>query len=66
MKDIIKILIFALALVGLVTPIVHCHWLGAIGVAGAVINDIKPTSEACERIVSKVEEWINNKKKDKQ
>ena len=41
MKDIIKILIFALALVGLVTLIVHCHWLGAIGVAGAVVTATK-------------------------
>ena len=66
MKDVLKILIFALALIGLVTLIVHLHWLGAIGVLGIIWNDIKPTSEACERIVSKVEEWINNKKKDKQ
>ena len=64
MKDILKIAIFALALIGLVTLIIHLHWLGAIGVLGIIWNDIKPTSEACERIVTKVEEWTNNKKKD--
>ena len=62
MKDVLKIAIFALALVGLVTLIVHQHWLGAIGVLGIIWNDIKPTSEACERIVSKVEEWWNRRK----
>jgi hypothetical protein len=38
MKDVLKIAIFVLAIVGLVTLIVYLHWLGAIGVAGAVIN----------------------------
>ena len=56
MKDVLKIAIFALALIGLVTLIVHLHWLGAIGVLGIIWNDIKPTSEACERIVGKVED----------
>ena len=64
MKDVLKIVIFALALVGFATLTVHLHWLGAVGVLGIIWNDIKPTSEACERIVRKVEEWINNKKKD--
>ena len=65
MKDVLKIVIFALALVGLVTLIVHLHWLGAIGVLGIIWNDIKPTSEACERIVRKVEEWWNRRKEGK-
>ena len=62
MKDILKILIFALALVGFVTLVIHLHWLGAIGVLGVIWNDIKPTSEACERIVAKIEAWWQKRK----
>ena len=45
MKDVLKIVIFALALVGFVTLVIHLHWLGAIGVLGVVWNDIQQTSE---------------------
>ena len=66
MKDVLKILIFALALVGMVTLIVHLHWLGAIGVLGVVWNDIKPTSEAADRTIDRIlalwDKWQANKK----
>lgn len=70
MKDVLKILIFALALIGLVTLIVHCHWLGAIGVLGVVWNDIKPTSEAADRTIDRIlvlwDKWQANKKEVKE
>lgn len=53
MKDLANILIYALALVGLITLIVHLHWAGAIGVAGILAKEIKPVSESADRVVEK-------------
>ena len=70
MKDVLKIVIFALALVGFVTLIVLLHWLGAIGVLGVVWNDIKPTSEAADRTIDRIlalwDKWQANKKEVKE
>lgn len=70
MKDVLIILIFALALVGFVTLIVHLHWLGAIGVLGIIWNDIKPTSEAADRTIDRIlalwDKWQANKKEVKE
>ena len=70
MKDVLKIVIFALALVGFVTLIVHLHWLGAIGVLGVIINDIKPTSEAADRVIDRIlnlwDKWKANRKEVKE
>ena len=70
MKDVLRILIFALALVGMVTLIVHSHWLGAIGVLGVIYNDIKPTSEAADRTIDRIltlwDKWKANKKEVKE
>lgn len=70
MKDVLKIVIFALALVGFVTLIVHLHWLGAIGVLGVIWNDIKPTSEAADRVIDRIlalwNKWKANKKEVKE
>ena len=70
MKDVLKILIFALALVGMVTLIVHLHWLGAIGVLGVVWNDIKPTSEAADRTIDRIlalwDKWKKERKEVKE
>ena len=70
MKDILKILIFALALIGLVTLIVHLHWLGAIGVLGVVWNDIKPTGESADRVIDRIlalwDKWKQNRKEVKE
>lgn len=63
MKDVLKIVIFALALVGLVTLIVHLHWLGAIGVAVLVVKEIKPVSGSADRVVAKVQEWWDKRHK---
>ena len=70
MKDVLKIVIFALALVGFVTLIVHLHWLGAIGVLGVVWNDIKPTSEAADRTIDRIlalwDKWQADKQEVKE
>ena len=70
MKDVLKIVIFALALVGFVTLIVHLHWLGAIGVLGVIWSDIKPTSEAADRVIDRIlalwDKWQANKKEVKE
>ena len=70
MKDVLKIVIFALALVGFVTLVIHLHWLGAIGVLGVVWNDIKPTSEAADRVIDRIlalwDKWQANKKEVKE
>ena len=70
MKHFINILIYALALVGLVTLIVHLHWLGAIGVLGIIWNDIKPTSEAADRVIDRIlnlwNKWQNERKEVKE
>jgi hypothetical protein len=70
MNDVLKIVIFALALVGLVTLIIHLHWLGAVGVLGVIINDIKPTSEAAERTIDRIlalwDKWKANRKEVKE
>ena len=70
MKDVLKIVIFALALVGLVTLIVHLHWLGAIGVLGISWNDIKPTGEAADRVIDRIlalwDKWKQNRKEVKE
>ncbi len=70
MKDVLKILIFALALVGMVTLVIHLHWLGAIGVLGVVWNDIKPTSEAADRTIDRIlalwDKWKQNRKEVKE
>ena len=70
MKDVLKIVIFALALVGMVTLIVHLHWLGAIGVLGVIWNDIMPTSEAADRTIDRIlnlwDKWQANKKEVKE
>ena len=70
MKDVLKIVIFALALVGFVTLVIHLHWLGAIGVLGVVWNDIKPTSEAADRVIDKIlnlwDKWKANRKEVKE
>ena len=70
MKDVLKIVIFALALVGFVTLIVHLHWLGAIGVLGVVWNDIKPTSESADRTIDRIlalwDKWKQNRKEVKE
>ncbi len=70
MKDVLKIVIFALALVGMVTLIVHLHWLGAIGVLGVVWSDIKATSEAADRVIDRIlnlwDKWQANKKEVKE
>lgn len=70
MKDVLKIVIFALALVGFVTLVIHLHWLGAIGVLGVVWNDIKPTSEAADRVIDRIlnlwDKWKANKKEVKE
>lgn len=70
MKDVLKILIFALALVGFVALIVHLHWLGAIGVLGVVWGDIKPTSEAADRTIDRIlalwDKWKQNRKEVKE
>lgn len=70
MKDVLKIVIFALALVGMVTLIVHLHWLGAIGVLGVVWNDIRPTSEAADRTIDRIlalwDKWQQNGKEVKE
>ena len=70
MKDVLIILIFALALVGFVTLIVHLHWLGAIGVLGVVWNNIKPTSEAADRTIDRIlalwDKWKQNRKEVKE
>ena len=70
MKDVLKIVIFALALVGFVTLIVHLHWLGAIGVLGVVWNDIKPTSEAADRVIDRIlalwDKWKKERKEVKE
>ena len=70
MKDVLKIVIFALALVGLVTLIVHCHWLGAVGVLGVIVNDIKLTSEAADRVIDRIlalwDKWKQNRKEVKE
>ena len=69
MKHFINILIFALALVGLITLIVHLHWFGAIGVACLVIKEIKPASEEADKVIEQIqtiwEKWKNNKKERK-
>ena len=70
MKDVLKIVIFALALVGMVTLIVNLHWLGAIGVLGVIWSDIKPTSEAADRTIDRIlalwDKWQANKKEIKE
>ena len=70
MKDVLKILIFALALVGMVTLIVHLYWLGAIGVLGVIWSDIKPTSEAADRTIDRIlalwDKWKQNRKEVKE
>ena len=70
MKDVLKIVIFAFALVGFVTLIVHLHWLGAIGVLGVVWSDIKPTSEAADRTIDRIlnlwDKWKANRKEVKE
>ena len=70
MKDVLKIVIFALALVGFVTLTVHLHWLGAIGVLGVIWNDIKPTSEAADRVIDRIltlwDKWQKNRKEVKE
>lgn len=70
MKDVLKIVIFALALVGMVTLLVHLHWLGAIGVLGIIWNDIKPTSEAADRVIDRIlalwDKWQQNRKEVKE
>lgn len=70
MKDVLKIVIFALALIGMVTLIVHLHWLGAIGVLGIIWNDIKPTSEAADRVIDRIlalwDKWQKERKEVKE
>ena len=70
MKDVLKIVIFAFALVGFVTLIVHLHWLGAIGVLGVIWNDINPTSEAADRVIDRIltlwDKWQQNRKEVKE
>ena len=70
MKDLLNIAIFALALIGLVTLIIHLHWLGAIGVLGVVWNDIKPTGEAADRVIDRIlalwDKWKQNRKEVKE
>ena len=70
MKDVLKIVIFALALVGMVTLIVHLHWLGAIGVLGVIWNDIRPTSEAADRVIDRIlnlwDKWKKERKEVKE
>lgn len=70
MKDVLKILIFVLALVGFVTLVIHLHWLGAIGVLGVVWCDIKPTSEAADRTIDRIlalwDKWQKNRKEVKE
>ena len=70
MKDLLNIIIYVLALIGLVTLIIHWHWLGAIGVLGVVWNDIKPTSEAADRTIDRIlalwDKWKQNRKEVKE
>lgn len=70
MKDVLKIVIFALALVGFVTLVIHLHWLGVIGVLGVIWNDIKPTSEAADRTIDRIlvlwDKWQQNGKEVKE
>jgi hypothetical protein len=70
MKDVLKIVIFALALVGFVTLVIHLHWLGAIGVLGVIWTDIKPTSEAADRVIDRIltlwDKWKQNRKEVKE
>ena len=70
MKDVLKIVIFAFALVGFVTLLVHLHWLGAIGVLGVIWNDIKPTSEAADRTIDRIlalwDKWQKERKEVKE
>ena len=63
MKDAANILIYVLALVGLITLVIHLHWAGAVGVACLIVKDIKPASEAAERIVTAIQEWWEKRHK---
>lgn len=66
MKDLANIVIYALALVGLVTLIVHLHWAGAIGVAGILAKEIKPVSESADRVIARAQELWEKWKKRKE
>lgn len=70
MKDLLNIIIYVLALIGFVTLTVHLHWLGAIGVLGVIINDIRPTSEAADRVIDRIltlwDKWKANRKEVKE
>ena len=66
MKHFINILIYALALVGLVTLIVHLHWFGAIGVACLVIKEIKPASEEADKVMEKIQAWWERRKENRE
>lgn len=66
MKHFINILIYALALVGLVTLIVHLHWFGAIGVLCLVIKEIKPASEEADKVVEIIQQWWERRKENRE
>ena len=66
MKHFINILIYALALVGLVTLIVHLHWFGAIGVACLIVKEIKPASEEADKVVEIIQKWWERRKENRE
>ncbi len=64
MKDAANILIYVLALVGLITLIIHLHWAGAVGVACLIVKEIKPVSESADRVIARAQElWEKIKKR---
>ena len=66
MKHFINILIYALALVGLVTLIVHLHWFGAIGVACLIVKEIKPASEEADKVTEAIQQWWERRKENRE
>lgn len=70
MKDAANILIYVLALVGLITLVIHLHWAGAIGVACLIVKDIKPVSESADRVIDRIlalwDKWKKNRKEVKE
>ena len=64
MKDAANILIYVLALVGLITLVIHLHWAGAVGVACILAKEIKPVSESADRVIARAQElWEKIKKR---
>ncbi len=66
MKDILKILIALLALVGFTDLCLFHHWVGAVGVFLYMYTNANETSEAMLRIVKKADEWRKDRKKKKE